>query len=48
MKKSDILFWILLAGVAIFYLLTGNDMYQEKHKMIDEKRAEIIAEKKGN
>ncbi|MEA3354756.1 MAG: hypothetical protein U9Q33_13170 [Campylobacterota bacterium] len=30
MKRTDILFWILLAGVALFYLLKGNDMYQDK------------------
>jgi len=48
MKLTDILFWILIAIVAFFYLTTGNDMYQEKHQMIDNKRAEIVAEKKAS
>ena len=32
MKLTDILFWILLIGVALFYLLKGNDMHTQRLK----------------
>ncbi|MEA3289767.1 MAG: hypothetical protein U9Q04_06245 [Campylobacterota bacterium] len=30
MKKIDILFWVLLVSIALFYFLKGNDMYKDK------------------
>ena len=30
MKLKDILFWIFLAAVALFYLFKGNDMHTQR------------------
>ena len=35
MTLKDFGFWIFLAGVALFYILKGNDMYAEKWEKID-------------
>lgn len=35
MKLGDIIFWGFLASVAMFYLVKGNDMYKQKHQMIE-------------
>jgi len=35
LKKTDIIFWIFLISVALFYIFKGNDMYQEKQELRD-------------
>lgn len=30
MKRTDILFWIFLAAVALFYLFKGNDIHTQR------------------
>lgn len=38
MKKStEILFWVFLAVVAVFYIMKGNDMHKQREEMIKEK-----------
>jgi len=34
MKRTDYIFWMVLMIVAVFYLVIGNDMHDEKYKMI--------------
>lgn len=36
MKKTDYIFWIALGIIALFYLLKGNSMHDEKYKIIQE------------
>jgi hypothetical protein len=36
MKRTDILFWIFLIAVALFYLYKGNDMHTQKWEKIDQ------------
>ncbi len=40
MKTGDIIFWGFLAAVALFYLLKGNDMYEQKHQMLQQQMIE--------
>jgi len=35
LKKTDIIFWISLISIALFYILKGNDMHKEKQDLID-------------
>jgi hypothetical protein len=37
MKLGDMIFWGFLAAIAMFYLLKGNAMYEEKHQILDNK-----------
>jgi hypothetical protein len=30
LKKTDFIFWFVLALIALFYVLKGNDMHKEK------------------
>ncbi|WP_165772916.1 hypothetical protein [Malaciobacter marinus] len=41
MKLGDILFWLVLAIIATFYLLKGNNM----HKQIEDKKLQKIEQK---
>ena len=41
MKKSDIFFWGVLAVIALFYLLKGNDMHREYYDYLGEKSKQI-------
>ena len=36
MKKSDFIFWTILAIIALFYLLKGNDIHRDYYKHIEE------------
>lgn len=36
MKLTDIIFWLFLISVALFYIFEGNDMHHEKWKKIDQ------------
>jgi len=35
MKLKDIIFWLFLIAVALFYIFEGNDMHHEKWEKID-------------
>lgn len=37
MKTTDIIFWAVLAAIAIFYITVGNDMYKERVLLVKEK-----------
>jgi hypothetical protein len=39
---GDFIFWGILAGIAIFYLLVGNDMYEDKYNLIKLKEDALI------
>lgn len=34
MKKNDVLFWVIIVLMAGFYLLVGNDMYDERRELV--------------
>lgn len=36
MNKSDFIFWAIMAIIALFYLLKGNDIYRDYYKSIEE------------
>lgn len=38
MKKTDYIFWGVLGLIALFYLLKGNSMHNEKYEMFKEKK----------
>ena len=38
MKRGDMIFWGVLAAIASFYLLKGNDMYKERFEMLEAKK----------
>lgn len=38
MKKTDYIFWIALGVIALFYLLIGNSMHNERYQKIKEKQ----------
>lgn len=44
MKKyfGDFIFWGILASIAIFYLLIGNDMYKDKYNLIALKEKALL------
>jgi len=44
MKISSILFWVMLALIAIFYLKVGNQMHQEKFEIVQKKIDSKIVE----
>ena len=48
MKKSDFIFWTLLALIALFYLLKGNDIYKEHYKKMEQKREQAIKKQNLN
>jgi hypothetical protein len=39
---GEFVFWGILAGIAIFYLLVGNDMYEDKYNLIKLKEDALI------
>ena len=45
--KSEIIFWGILATIALFYILVGNDMYNEKYEMIKLKEQVLIEQRKA-
>jgi len=44
MKIPNSIFWILLAAIALFYIMKGNDMHKEKIP-ITQKNEKVIIEK---
>ena len=42
MKKTEYIFWIALALIALFYLLKGNDIHKDHYKKMEEKREQAI------
>jgi len=36
MRKSDFIFWTILALIALFYILKGNDIHRDYYKHIEE------------
>jgi hypothetical protein len=43
MKRSDIIFWGVLAAIAIFYIFVGNDMYRERMQL-DKMKTEKVTQ----
>jgi hypothetical protein len=39
---GEFVFWGILAGIAIFYLLIGNDMYEDKYNLIKLKEDALL------
>jgi hypothetical protein len=39
---GEFIFWGILAGIAIFYILVGNDMYQDKYDLIALKEKALL------
>ncbi len=37
MKKSDFFFWGVLAAIALFLVLKGNDMHRDYYDLISQK-----------
>ncbi len=42
MRFSGSIFWIVMAAIATFYILKGNDMHKEKIQITKDNRSVII------
>ena len=42
MKISGIVFWVVMALIAVFYVVKGNDMHKQKIQITKDNRSLII------
>ena len=40
MKFTDMVFWLFLGSLAVFYLVKGNEMHKQREEILFEKKAD--------